>query len=107
MELLRAADRTRSPWKNGGGVTSEIAVHPPGAGLDDFGWRISAAVVAAGGPFSRFEGIDRALLVIGGRGLKLQIAERPPATLTRKSPPLTFPGDIAVQADLVRGPVSD
>jgi environmental stress-induced protein Ves len=107
MEVLRAADRSRTPWKNGGGVTSEIAVHPPGAGLDDFGWRISTALVAAGGSFSRFDGIDRALLVIGGRGLKLQIGERAPATVTRKSHPLSFPGEIAVHADLVRGPVSD
>lgn len=107
MEHLPAAERSQTPWKNGGGVTSEIAAYPAGAGLDDFGWRVSTATVAAGGPFSRFEGIDRTLLVIGGKGLKLQIGERPPATVTRESPSISFPGDIAVHAELLKGPVSD
>ena len=46
--LLAAKDRIAQPWKNGGGVTREIAVEPPGAGFDSFGWRVSTAVVAFG-----------------------------------------------------------
>ena len=33
--------RPSMPWKNGGGETTEIAVSPPGAGLDDFDWRVA------------------------------------------------------------------
>ncbi|WP_431460998.1 HutD family protein, partial [Klebsiella pneumoniae] len=33
MRILRAADYRSMPWKNGGGVTTEIAVSPAGAGL--------------------------------------------------------------------------
>ncbi|MBN3819399.1 HutD family protein, partial [Paraburkholderia sp. Se-20369] len=32
--MMRAADLVASPWKNGGGVTREIAAFPPGAALD-------------------------------------------------------------------------
>ncbi len=64
---LPALQRIPQPWKNGGGVTREIAVFPDGAGMDDFQWRISMAEVTEPGPFSRFEGIDRHLTVLSGR----------------------------------------
>jgi len=64
---LPASQRTPQPWKNGGGVTREIAVFPDGAGPDDFLWRISMAEVSQAGPFSRFDGIDRHLTVLSGR----------------------------------------
>ena len=64
---LPASQRTSHPWKNGGGVTREIAVFPEGAGLEDFHWRISMAEVSKAGPFSRFDGIDRHLTVLSGR----------------------------------------
>ncbi len=64
---LAAAARRAVPWKNGGGVTEEIAVYPSDAGFDDFAWRISMARVGQGGPFSRFPGVDRTLAVLEGR----------------------------------------
>ena len=66
--LVGSSDLVRVPWKNGGGTTAEVAVHPPGAGLDDFDWRISMADVAVDGPFSRFPGVDRTLVLAEGRG---------------------------------------
>jgi len=62
---LPASQRIPQPWKNGGGVTREIAVFPEGA--EDFDWRISMAEVSQAGPFSRFEGVDRHLTVLSGR----------------------------------------
>ncbi|MFN9927385.1 MAG: HutD family protein, partial [Phenylobacterium sp.] len=59
--LLRAADRLAVPWKNGGGITRELAVWPPGASFDDFVWRVSMAEVHQDGPFSSFPGVDRIL----------------------------------------------
>ena len=42
------------PWKNGLGVTREMAVFPSGANLErgDFLWRLSSADVGTSGPFS-------------------------------------------------------
>ncbi|MEC4600651.1 HutD family protein, partial [Burkholderia vietnamiensis] len=54
VATIRGAALVASPWKNGGGVTREIAAYPPGAALDAFAWRVSVADVGAGGPFSRF-----------------------------------------------------
>ena len=59
--LLRNSDHRRMPWKNGGGETVEVIVHPEGASLSDFGWRVSMASVASDGPFSVFPDIDRTL----------------------------------------------
>ncbi|MGI2035464.1 HutD family protein [Rhizobium panacihumi] len=41
------------PWKSGKEETTEIAVFPPDASIDDFDWRISMATVAPDDPFPR------------------------------------------------------
>ncbi|MFM0044469.1 HutD family protein [Paraburkholderia sediminicola] len=69
--LIRGADLVAAPWKNGGGVTREVAAFPEGAGLDAFVWRVSIADVAQAGPFSRFAGIDRTLVLLSGAGMLL------------------------------------
>lgn len=91
--LLAAAQRRGQPWKNGGGVTFEIAAHPEGAGLESFDWRVSSAQVASAGPFSRFPGVDRILCVLEGE-LSLSIAGAAALALDASSEPLRFPGDV-------------
>lgn len=98
--------RIYRPWKNGGGDTAEILVSPPGAGYDDFDWRISTAVVAADGPFSTFVGVDRVLTVIEGGPMRLSLGERL-EHLDAESPPLAFAGELPCQAWLVGGPLLD
>jgi environmental stress-induced protein Ves len=106
VQLLRAADRKTSPWKNGGGVTCEIATGPAGSAFSDFDWRVSTAVVAADGDFSYFANVDRTLLLIGGSGMALRIGGRT-TTLTTASEPLRFAGDAPARAQLLDGPVTD
>lgn len=106
FEILRARDQPASPWKNGGGMTRQIAVFPDGAGLTDFDWRVSLATVAAAGDFSTFPGVDRLMLVLGGR-LTLEMAGASPVTLDGASPPLAFPGDAPVSALAPAAPVTD
>ena len=107
MRILRAADYRVMPWKNGGGTTTEIAVSPDGAGLDDFDWRVSMARVESGGPFSSFAGIDRTLSVLEGEGIVLDVAGQPPARLTPASAPFSFPADLPTSAALIAGPITD
>lgn len=107
MDLLRATDRTTSAWKNGGGTTTEIAADPAGASLDDFAWRVSTAEVRTSGPFSRFDGIDRTLLLIRGQALSLRVAGMEPALLSPESPPFEFPGDAATEGEPIGGPITD
>ncbi|MFT4253283.1 MAG: HutD family protein [Caulobacter sp.] len=107
MRLLPAADRTPSPWKNGGGTTWEIAAQPPGADLSSFDWRLSIARVAAPGPFSVFPGIDRVLTLIDGAGLRLTIEGAGEVVLDAAAAPLPFPGDAPASATLDSGPIRD
>lgn len=105
-EVLRAADRAAVPWKNGGGVTREVAVSPPGSQLSDFDWRLSIAEVGVAGPFSLFPGIDRRMVVLAGR-LSLVIDGQPPITVLPDSPAVAFPGDVPAFAAPLGGTVTD
>ena len=107
VTLLRAAARTATPWKNGGGQSTEVAIVPPGAGLDDFEWRISLALVAQVGRFSHFADVDRVLAVIEG-DLRLGFDGEPEAIrLFAASLPFSFPGDVGVLGTPVCGKVVD
>jgi environmental stress-induced protein Ves len=106
VEFLRAADRRAVAWKNGGGVTSEVAVEPSGSDLAGFDWRVSIARVESAGPFSVFPGIERRLAVLEGE-LELTIAGADLQILTRDSQPLTFSGETAVYARPRGAPVTD
>jgi environmental stress-induced protein Ves len=103
MRHLPAAGYRAMPWKNGGGITREIAVFPEAGG---FLWRLSLATVAGDGPFSAFPGVDRTLTVLEGEGIELAVAGRDPARL-RPGAPFAFPGDLPASARLLGGPVTD
>ena len=104
--LVRSRDLVRVPWKNGGGTTAEVAVHPPGAALDGFDWRISMADVASDGPFSRFPGIDRTLVLAEGRDLTLTLEGRS-HRLAEPGDLLAFPGEADTVATLGHGAIRD
>lgn len=107
MHILKARDHVRMPWKNGGGVTTEIAVHPERAPMAAFDWRVSIASVASDGPFSQFPDVDRTISVLDGEGMQLKIGDAPAQTLTPASDPLTFPADVESSAELTKGPIRD
>ena len=106
IRIVRSHDLVRTAWKNGGGTTAEVAVHPPGADLDTFDWRLSMADVASDGPFSPFPGIDRTLTLIEGRGLDLVI-DGTVRRLAIDTPIISFAGESATTGRLVEGPVRD
>jgi environmental stress-induced protein Ves len=107
VRVIRAGDCKTTPWKNGGGSTTEIAVSPAGASLDTFDWRISMARVASDGPFSEFIGIDRTLAVVRGNGLVLTIGDDAPVTLSSGADPVRFSGDTPTSARLTAGEIAD
>ncbi|WP_326631072.1 MULTISPECIES: HutD/Ves family protein [unclassified Streptomyces] len=104
LRVLRAADRPAVPWKNGGGVTREIAASPEGAPLDDFDWRVSLADVSADGPFSSFPGVDRTLTVVEGAGMDLMVGGEH-HIVDEQYWPHDFPGDLETDGRLLGGPV--
>ncbi|WP_327237074.1 HutD family protein [Streptomyces sp. NBC_01317] len=102
--VLRAARRTVVPWKNGGGVTREIAAGPEGAGTGGFDWRVSLAEVGADGPFSVFPGVERILTLVEGDGMELTVGGRR-RLVGERFVPQVFPGDVPAGCVLLGGPV--
>lgn len=105
MRLIPFDSLTPAPWKNGGGVTRQIACVPTGSNLDDFDWRLSTAEVAQDGPFSCFPGIDRRLYILEGAGLDLRLADG--TQRLRPGEHLDFAGEAQVFGALIDGPVTD
>lgn len=103
---------TPMPWKNGGGTTRELVCWPPHAGLQDFGWRVSVAAIAASGPFSAFPGIDRHIMLLEGDGVHLrstaaQGSDAIDHPLDRPWQPFAFSGDLALDCTLLGGTSTD
>lgn len=107
FHLIRAADLAPVPWKNGGGITRQIAICPEGATLDTFSWRISAAVVEQAGPFSIFNGIDRFIVVTHGVSMTLVDAADQSRRSLQRGQVFAFAGEDVLTAELPDGPIQD
>ena len=88
MQIIRFADIKPQPWRNGGGVTRELASRSPVEG--EWDWRVSIADVTKAGAYSAFPGMERLLTVVEGELLLLSVdgAEHP----LEKYRPFRFPG---------------
>jgi environmental stress-induced protein Ves len=75
MEIIRFADLSPQPWRNGGGVTRELVSHHLAASAQDgaWDWRVSIADITKSGDFSPFPGMERVLTVIEGELLLLSV----------------------------------
>ncbi len=101
-KIIRESELLAVPWRNGGGVTREIAAQRQGEAIV---WRLSMADVESDGPFSRFDGMTRILTVIDGNGMDLignGVTLNAPLSV-----PVTFDGGLAIMARLANGPVKD
>lgn len=102
MELIRKADYREGRWRNGMGVSWDIASDPPGA--EDFGWRFALARIDAGVPFSRYPQVDRIFTLIDGGGLDLSFAGAPPLAVPQRFVPHAFACDVDTFCRLRAGP---
>lgn len=100
VRRIRPAEYRVMPWKNGLGTTTEIAVHPPGAALDAFDWRLSIADLTASGPFSTFAGYDRILVQIEGAPMTLRHEEGRGERRLRLLHPYRFVGELGTYGEL-------
>ena len=106
--LLKPENYARSPWKNGGGVFTDIAdayrADAPVQDWDSLIWRFGSTPIVTPGPFSHMPGIDRLQMVVSGRGLVLkapgqEFDERVPFRTVR------FTGELEIVTELEAGPV--
>lgn len=103
LEIIRFADLTATPWKNGGGVTREILRHEKDGAIV---WRLSIADVSSEGPFSVFAGLQRILTVIEGEGMRL-IRPDGSAFIADLFSPVAFSGEEPIAGELPNGPCRD
>ena len=112
MDITRLdpAAYRRTPWKNGGGVTIDIAdACAPGATAGSWSgmlWRLGRTRIVEPGPFSDLTGYDRILTVIGGRGLVLEIAGDGALDVREPFRPVRFAGEDRITSRLEGGPVA-
>lgn len=103
---LRPSDYRAMPWKNGLGITHEIAVERNGD-EPGFVWRVSMAEVSVSSPFSAFPGCDRTILLLQGDGMVLDSGPNGRKILDRKFEPYSFQGEWQTDCRLLGGPCRD
>ncbi len=101
ITALRWSDYPVVPWKNGAGVTREIAGHPAGAGPDGFDWRVSVADVSGSLKFSTFPGVDRVVVPLDTAVMALTVDGKEHRLRHRE--PFAFSGDSTTSC-VVGGP---
>lgn len=97
ITLLDPSQFRRTPWKNGGGITVDIAEQ------GDV-WRFGRTPITAAGPFSDYAGFDRLQVLVAGRGLVL---DTPDGEIDVRTPfkPVRFTGETPIVSRLEAGPV--
>lgn len=91
-------------WQNGGGITHQLCRQDDEQGLL---WRVSIAEVASDGPFSRFDNIDRIIMLLSGEGFSLHGVGANPQLLDTPLMPFAFAGETPIHCSLINGAVRD
>jgi environmental stress-induced protein Ves len=116
IEVIDPAAYRRERWKNGQGWTCEIArgsiVAPScqtaiGDAAHEWDWRLSIATIESDGPFSTFPGIDRTLVLLDGRGMRLDLDDGTQVQLERRGDRIDFAGERTLRSVLHDGPTRD
>jgi environmental stress-induced protein Ves len=97
ITLIDPSQYRRTPWKNGGGITVDIAEQ------GDV-WRFGRTPITEAGPFSDYAGFDRLQVLVAGRGLVL---DTPDGEIDVRTPfkPVRFSGETPITSRLEAGPV--
>jgi hypothetical protein len=93
------------PWRNGAGITREIARAP--AQGERFAWRLSLASLRVSGPFSSYAGYQRCIALVDGRGFVLHVAGAGAKRLSARGEHAFFAGAAEARCELLDGPCTD
>ena len=97
------------PWKNGQGVTMDIAAaHRAGGRPGDWEtviWRFGRTGIDKPGPFSDMAGFERLQVVVKGHGLRLRADDGSEIDVRRPFVPVRFDGGTKINSVLDDGPV--
>ena len=104
VDVITPAHWQTQRWQNGGGITHQLCRQDDEQGLL---WRVSIAEVASDGPFSRFDNIDRIIMLLTGGGFSLHGVGDNPQLLDTPLTPFTFAGETPIHCTLLNGAVRD
>ena len=102
--VVPANEYRRERWRNGAGWTREIAAEPA---KGEWAWRLSIAEIEQDAPFSRFEGIDREIVLLSGNGVRLRFDDGNVHALEPPHGRLRFAGEAGVHGELIDGATQD
>jgi len=95
----------RMPWRNGLGVTREIAREPQAG--EHFAWRLSLAQIEHDCDFSAYPGYRRALVLVSGDRLRLRFQGHGGRSLTPARRCVRFEGEWRTRCAVPEGPCTD
>ncbi|MBU1312122.1 MAG: HutD family protein [Gammaproteobacteria bacterium] len=104
IDIFAPAQWQTQRWQNGGGITHQLCRQDDEQGLL---WRLSIAEVASDGPFSRFDNIDRIIMLLSGGGFSLHGVGANPQVLDTPLMPFAFAGETPIHCSLIKGAVRD
>lgn len=104
-KVLKSKHYRSMPWKNGRGVTREIAREP--ATGEEFAWRLSLAQIDADCDFSPFPGYRRGLVLVTGAGLQLRFKGHGRCSLGPDMRAARFQGDWQTHCSVPEGCCTD
>ncbi len=102
MRIIRNDDFREGRWRNGKGVSWDIASDPPGT--EDFGWRLATALIETDVPFSLYPDTDRIFTLISGEGLDLDFEGGRSLVVHQQFVPHPFACDVPAYCRLRKGP---
>ena len=106
LRLIRQNDMVEGPWRNGMGVSWEIASYrEPNAA--EFSWRFAKARIDRDVPFSIYPGIDRIFMQLSGNGLDLEFEGGKKIEVHESFVPHSFACDLPLNCKLRNGPCFD
>ena len=106
LRLIRRHEMVEGPWRNGMGVSWEIASHKE-EGAADFSWRFAKARIDRDVPFSIYPGVDRVFMQISGNGLDLEFEGGKVLAVHESFVPHAFACDVPLTCKLLDGPCFD
>lgn len=101
MHILRFQDLKETPWKNGGGITREIA---QASKHNQMAWRLSCADISQDGAFSDFAGLVRILTVVSDSGMILRHSDG--VLDVEPWVPIRFNGELKLHSQLKGKPLT-
>ena len=106
LQLVRQSQFVEGRWRNGMGVSWEIAAMRA-EGQEDFSWRLAKARIDADVPFSIYRGMDRVFMQLQGNGLDLEFEGGRVLEVHESFVPHSFSCDIPLNCKLLDGPCID